>query len=453
MTIVDNDLPAGLLDWVAGAAKGEVIRLQRHVARREAWIIDLKMADGSTLEGFLRLQRDTAGDLRRLERETRIMQAIAENDIPAPAVYAWSDEFRAALFERDPGRADIDKVEDTSQQRAVMEDFIKVVARFHKLDTKALGLNDIMLPEPQTPRDCALSEVDELVKQWQFFLDQHTDPLLSYCLQWLERFAPESVARVSLLQGDTGPVNFMFQGRQVSGVIDWECGHYGDPLEDLGNIMVREFWNPSGGLTDLFNLYEQESGVPYERFRAQYYAVQQNVRGMIPIHYVSLHGNQQESLAWYLCYRYMGDRATAEMLAMAMNVQVEKPGMPDEITKPDVLARSAMQMQKDTVLTSLSDQFAVSRAKDVSALIECMDRRNRYGQAIASAELDDLSAVLGKRPQTIESGRLAFVEKIHTQGLNDEVIISTLLRKAYREEWLHKPAVNLYPDRQWSEID
>ena len=118
------------------------------------------------------------------------------------------------------------------------------------------------------------------------FLDGYVDPLTTYGLDWLRRFAPKEVARVSLVQGDTGPVNFMFQGDRVSAVIDWELGHWGDPMEDLGNIVVREMFNPCGGLEGLFRLYEQESGIPYSRFAAQYYAVHQNVRGMIPIHAV-----------------------------------------------------------------------------------------------------------------------------------------------------------------------
>ena len=108
------------------------------------------------------------------------------------------------------------------------------------LDLDALGLRDVMQYEPKTPRECALAEVDLIVAQWRPFLDGHADPLTHYGLDWLSRFAPESVARVSLVQGDTGPVNFMFQGDRVSAVIDWELGHFGDPMEDLGNIAVRE---------------------------------------------------------------------------------------------------------------------------------------------------------------------------------------------------------------------
>ncbi len=451
--IAQNDLPEGLLDWLSEATQGQISYLQRHVARREAWQVDLTLNDGSVIEGFLRLQRDSGGDPRRLERETRILQAIAARGIPAPKIHAWSDTYRAVLMDRDPGRADIDTLDNSEQQRAVMEDFMRVVARFHQLDPDELGLDDVMLYRPKTARDCALQEVDELVAQWGFFMNTYNDPLMSYGLKWLERFAPAHVARVSLLQGDTGPVNFMFQGNTVSSVIDWECGHYGDPLEDLGNIMVREFWNPCGGLKGLFTLYEQESGIPYDRFRAQYYAVQQNVRGMIPIHYVANKGNDQESLAWYLCYRYLGDRATAEMLAAAMNIPIEKPGMPENTGCNDVLADSAIHMQRKDVLPATTDKFANSRATDVSRLIECMDRRRRYGDAVTQAELADLTELLGAKPRSIEQGRAEFVNLINNNALSDEDIIPVLLRKAYRDEWLYKPATDLYPERAWAEID
>jgi aminoglycoside phosphotransferase (APT) family kinase protein len=447
-------LPEGMADWVAEIGGGEITRLERHLARREAWVVDVTRPDGSVLEGFLRLQREEDSvDPRRLERETRIIQALGPAGIPSADVYGWNPELRCTLFQRDPGRADLDNLEDKAQQRAVMEDFIRVVARMHTLDLDALGLDDIMQYKPTTPRECALNEVDLIVSQWEHFLKRHTDPLTTYGLDWLRRFAPDSVARVSLVQGDTGPVNFMFQGDRVSSIIDWELGHYGDPLEDLGNIVVREFWNPSGGLTGLFKLWEQESGIPYDRFRAQYYTVHQNVRGMIPIHYVSENAHPQESVAWYLCYRYVGDRSTCEMLAQAMDVALERPEMPEQSGEADVLADAAVYGQEHDVVPALSDRFAASRANDVKTLIACMDRRRRYGPALAEAELDELAALLGKRPASRAEGLAALDAAISEHRFEDDVLIRTLARKAYREEWLHAPAAELYPERRWAALD
>ena len=454
MSKIEHDLPDGTTAWIESIAGGEIIELYRHIARREAWVVDVKRTDGSVLEGFLRLQREHENvDPLRLERETRTTQALAAHGIPVATVHGWNPELRATLFARDPGRSDIDELDDARQQRAVMEDFMRVIARMHLLDLDELGLDDVMPYIPQTPRECALAEVDLIAKQWEKFLRGCSDPLMHFGLDWLERFAPEEVARTSLVQGDTGPVNFMFQGDRVSSLIDFETVHYGDPMEDLGNIALREFWNPSGGLKGLFELYSEESGISYDRFRAQYYAVHQNVRGMIPIHYVCVNAHPRESLAWYLCYRYAGDRSTCEMLAMAMGVEIERPEMPEDEGEEDVLARGAVYAQEHDVEPNVVEPFAASRAQDVKTLVRCMERRRRYGDVLARAELDDLGALLGKRPNDLETGQRELTRAIRQHRFDDDVVIQTLARKAYRDEWLYGPAVEKYPDRVWSDFD
>ena len=175
MAELNHDLPEGMLEWVAEVGGGEVTHLHRHVARREAWVVDVTRPDGSRLEAFLRLQRDDGGvDPRRLERETRITQALEHTDIPVTPVHGWNPELRCTLFARDPGRADIDRVESAEQQRAVMEDFMRVVARIHRLDLDALDLDDVMEPRPSNARETALGEVDVICKQWRHFLDGYT---------------------------------------------------------------------------------------------------------------------------------------------------------------------------------------------------------------------------------------------------------------------------------------
>ena len=73
-------------------------------------------------------------------------------------------------------------------------------------------------------------------------------------------------------------------------------------------LAIKEV-NGSGGLKGLFKLYEQSSGIPYDRDATMYYRVQQNVRGMIPIHAVTVMAHPREPVAWFLAYRYIGDRA------------------------------------------------------------------------------------------------------------------------------------------------
>ena len=157
-----HDLPDGMVEWIAETGGGKITALHRHVARREAWVVDVTRPDGSVLKGFLRLERTPAGpkSSTSLTRETRIIQALAQTDIPVPEVYGVSQELNCTLFERVRGRSDIDKLDDPAQQRAVMEDFIRVIARLHTLDLADLGLDDVMPYLPTTPQEAALNDVD-----------------------------------------------------------------------------------------------------------------------------------------------------------------------------------------------------------------------------------------------------------------------------------------------------
>ncbi len=450
-----HDLPDGMIEWVADTGGGEVTRLERHVARREAWVVDVTRPDGSVLEGFLRLDRHDvpADSSTSLVRETKVIEALATTDIPVPAVHGRNDALRCTLFERVRGRSDIDELDDPVQQRAVMEDFIRVIARMHTLDLDALDLARHMPYLPTTPAEAALNDVDLALKQWKGFLDDYREPLITYGVSWLRRNVPDTLHRLSLVQGDTGPVNFMFDGDRVSAIIDLEWAHFGDPLEDIGNICVREFWNPSGGLDGLFHLYEAESGIPYTRFAAQYYRVQQNVRGMIPIHYITVNAHPRESLAWFLCYRYVGDRATCESLADAAGIAVERPEMPTDEGECDVLAEAAVYSLDHDVRPHLTDAFATSRVSDAELLIRIMDRRRRYGLVLDAVECDELAPLLGARPRTRAEGTRALDTSIVEGDVDDAAVITYLTRRAYRDEWLYHPVVSLYPARTWSRLD
>ncbi|MEM9257098.1 MAG: phosphotransferase family protein [Pseudomonadota bacterium] len=453
MSETHTGLPPALLERVAEQGGGKISRLERHVARREAWIVDVERPSGEVLEGFLRIDRKPVRDAHvSLRREAQICRALRPLGMPVPALLAWYEEHHAALFSREPGRADIDALDDSPRQRRVMENFIDIIARLHQLDPDALGLDDELGEKPASPERCALDDVDRQLHQFDRFLQSYQDPLMSYGVQWLRRHAPRRVDRVCLVQGDTGPVNFLFDRDKVTAVVDWEWGHWGDPMEDLGNICVREFWNPSGGLQGLFQRYEQQSGIPYRRFDAQYYRIQQNVRGMIPIHVACQYAPRGQSLAWYLCYRYVGDRSTCEALAEAMGIEVERPDMPADVSA-NVLATSAVDHLRQDVLPDLATPIALSRAEDVAILIECMDRQHRYGNTLRAVECDEIARLLDQPVADYATAMEALNGAIASAALEDEVLIPYLARRAYRDEWLYWPVTRLYPERRWSELD
>ena len=277
---LNHDLPAGMTDWIAEAGGGRITHLKRHIARREAWVVDVARPDGSVAEYFLRLDREGDGSgTHSVKSEAKVQTALVETGMKVPAICAWNEDLQAALHERMPGRADLDNAEP-EEQAAVLEDFIQQLALLHSLDPDSLGLDH--MPIPTTSAECALGEVDFVE---QFLGGMVTDPLYTYSLQWIRNHVPERLDRVSLLQGDTGPANFMFLNGQVSAIVDWEWAHFGDPMEDFGNICTREFFCPSTpdeGLGPIIRRYEELSGFPVQLDSVRYYRVQHELG--LPLH-------------------------------------------------------------------------------------------------------------------------------------------------------------------------
>ncbi len=189
---VTSGLPAGMLDWVAEVAGGPVVRAERHVARREAWVVDAERPDGSLLEGFLRLERDPKpGNMWSLEKETAIVTALGPTAVPVAMVHGWNADLTCALFQRVAGTGEI-AAAAAGDRRSIMEQFVDAIAAMHRLDLDELALPQLPgLRRPATARESALGEVEAIVQTWTGFLASYTDPLITYGLDWLRRFAPE----------------------------------------------------------------------------------------------------------------------------------------------------------------------------------------------------------------------------------------------------------------------
>jgi hypothetical protein len=86
-------------------------------------------------------------------------------------------------------------------------------------------------------------------------------------------------------------------------------------------------------------------------------------------------------------------------------------------------------------------------------LLKVMDRKRRFGAALAEIECDELGALLGTRPTDVGEGFAALDKAIRGGALDDAAVITYLTRRAYRDEWLYAPAVALYPERVWSKLD
>jgi aminoglycoside phosphotransferase (APT) family kinase protein len=147
---------------------------------------------------------------------------------------------------------------------AVAEQKVQILGRIHNLDWRAMGLD--FLGVPDGPEACAAQEID----RWETIMRAQAlepQPALEMAIAWLRAHQPVA-QRVALVHADYRTGNFLVEGSRITGILDWEMVHLGDPLEDLAWVCLRSWrWAGDarmGGLLlrdELYRRYEAASGL------------------------------------------------------------------------------------------------------------------------------------------------------------------------------------------------
>lgn len=106
------------------------------------------------------------------------------------------------------------------------------LAKIHSVRPPGQDLDFLKLPEGSPAR--------VYVEEMRSSLDTISEPrpALEYVLTWLERNAPEA-DDIVLCHGDFRTGNFMAEGGDLTGILDWEFCHWGDRHMDIGWFCAR----------------------------------------------------------------------------------------------------------------------------------------------------------------------------------------------------------------------
>jgi len=319
--------PRAALRWVEQQLDGRVVALERMVVRREAWRADIAHRDGSVRPVFLRIDRELAAGRpypRNLARETALIRRLAGHpDIPVQRIHGWHDGHCVAIQSFEPGRAALHEA-PRAEQHDVMLHFMEIMAAMHRLDVRTLDLPQFDMPA--TPEEHSLQELRAVDDPRLARLPVDGSAVLgAFGRRWLLNHVPRTVERTVLLQGDTGPGNFLFADHRVTAVVDWEWAHYGDPMEDVGNLWLRDYFTPScqGDLTPYVQHYARKAGVTLDRQKAIYYLVHLLVRSVLTMPVLVRLGDWKSTLALNLGYQTMCDIACCEAIGLYHGLEEE----------------------------------------------------------------------------------------------------------------------------------
>ncbi|MBW2424743.1 MAG: phosphotransferase family protein [Deltaproteobacteria bacterium] len=356
-----DDQAAGLLDWVTRRADGEVVRAERHVGgnHRIAWQIDVGRDGAPPQPLFLTLDPDGADGGNR--RDGAVLEALARTPIPVPRVVGRDGPGGALLMERIEGRSDAPCGDDLEP---VMRDLIRWMAVLHDI-----GPATLQIPELDVPESTEALALDQLASPEARYLETPAarHPIVDFGLGWLRRNVPRRVERIALVHGDIGPGNLIYDDGVVRALVDWEIAHWGDPMEDLAALSVRDMATPIGSFAERLVEYERVGGAAVDPTRLRYYRALVLVRNSLLIR-LTLAGTPGADVPPQLeAFALLLRRAAVQALCEAEGID-----LPDERSAPST---EPVELPD----TPLDDDGTWLPALAARSFAECAARRGEMG--------------------------------------------------------------------------
>ena len=210
--------------------------------------------------------------------EAAIITAARDAGVTAPEVIVVlepDDGIGSGFIMRAlPGTPDPRAILEMDRPDALLVEAAWDLARIHSLSRDVL------------PADVPVMDYREAIADLraQFEEAGGDRPIIALGLKWMEDNVPDPVEPV-LNHGDYRLGNLLAEDGRLTGVLDWELAHFGDPHEDLafGCMAVWRFARydrPAlglGPLEDYFDAYEAESGRTVDRERLRYWLIHRTV--------------------------------------------------------------------------------------------------------------------------------------------------------------------------------
>jgi len=402
-------------------------------ASRDGAEVDL--ADGR--RGYLTFDTRRAVDPQRHEnyrREVAVLRALtgpwASAGVAVPQVLATDPTCLALLCALAPGENNFSRLEDPGARRATGLDFMRQLAALHRLDVARLDLDGYA--DPSRAWEDAVARISSLKAG---VIARDGDPQLLFALDWLERHTPPPPERIVLLHGDCGPGNFLFSGGRVTAHLDWELTRYGDPMEDLAMLCVRNLLQSFIPLPEAFAAYEAAGGPRVDLDRVRYHRLSNQLGFMAAGQAAGAQpAPDPPLLGMSMVYQTMHMRIMVEQLAELAGVALPPVLLPDLPVGPNARTfEIALNDLRDIIVPRAGDQQAAEKAKSLARLVKFWRERERFGPSFDAAETAEISAALDQEFAGKAEARAGLFRAVREQALDDEAMICLCHARAVRE--------------------
>ena len=416
--------------WVERRLHGDVVRITRLARWRPAWDIDVEVG-GRSIELHARGEREATILMPfRIADEVRIHDLLEAHGVPVPHAYGLCDEPYALVMDRLAGHVDLTGAADEAERERLIDEYLGILSDIYSIPLDSAEAAGAHMPVDDA--GTALSYFRRLEADYdRLMTEAPIDPMAVFLRRWLAEHVPggrHPASRFILYDA----FQFMFADGRITGLLDFELAHIGDPMMDLAALRVRDTIKNIGDLSRLGLRYEKVTGIPLDHDVIDYHCVLYNAISVVsvgpPLAVPSPGVDWLSYFAWYL----NGARWALEVIADMRGYELEPVAIP---APAPTRHAPAYRHLVEELRTSRSEIAGTDyRQITLGKLANHLRRVDEVGPALMAADVDDLSRVLGYRPAPDEAeGALADLVLKADPG-QEEVLVRLLDARAQRAQ-------------------
>ncbi|KAK4227527.1 putative acyl-CoA dehydrogenase family member 10 [Podospora fimiseda] len=191
----------------------------------------------------------------KVEREYRIISALANTDVPVPKAYCLCEDPEVIgtpfyIMEFLDGRIFEDPIIPNvlpDHRRAIWADAVRTLAKLHRIDPKTVGLENFGkhtgFYNRQIDTWSAICNAQAAVEDVETGIPVGQLPHFQELMQFFADESQQPVDKGTLIHGDFKIDNLVFHKTEprVIGILDWEMSTIGHPFSDLTNLLTPYF--------------------------------------------------------------------------------------------------------------------------------------------------------------------------------------------------------------------
>jgi hypothetical protein len=422
-----DDTERLLTAWIERTV-GKVVRLEREPRWRAAWTADAEK-DGRIIPLYVKGHREVEA-LVSVRLEGAALDLLNRNGIPAPFQYGHCAEIDAIVMQRLEGQSRLENIADDAERDGVVAQYVQAMVDFHALDYRLFETAGFRPPDD--PGQLRLAHFLQIERNYMA-AKRVPEPCNEFLRLWVLRNVPKGEIRPSYITGDAFQMIY-HQGRLMA-VMDMEMSCIGDPLMDLCCIRMRDLSEKTGSAAAITRLYEQLSGKPVDLKVLRFHLVSFSTVSSMLISNLLFAPTDDTDYFEYFVYYHGSLRIALEGLAEFIEVPLETLPEPEPVTGPQTLHLKMLALAVEQM--DAATEMARYKRSKAAAEVAYLQNQDRYGAAFDAAYLDEIGAILGRRPATIAEGEAkleAFVQA--DDGRNDAALFRLFHRQELRQCFL-----------------